>query len=382
MTNSSSSRSAGTVYDAAATFAARGESYAVATVVRTEGSTPQVVGARMIVAAGASAPPAGTLGGGCVEGDAITAAREVIRSGGRRILRHQLTEELAWNTGLVCGGTMWILVERGDDAWRCGDQDVLPAVTEAARGGSGFALVTMFARTGRQDLAFAGRAGVRSGGAFIGAPTDPTTDERIRDAALEQLRLGTPRVVALGDGRDALIEPVADRPRLIVAGGGHVARAIARQARLLDFDVTVVEDRPAFADPERFDEATVLHGPIVETIGSLDYGDRSWLVVATRGHKLDADCVLAAVKTSVRYIGLLGSRRKTRLVEDMLRAEGVSDDRIAVVHAPVGLDLGGRTPAEIALAVMAEITQLRYGGTGRPLRALADHSRQENRTSS
>lgn len=379
MTKSSSSRSAGTLYDAATALAASGEPYAVATVVRTEGSTPQVTGARMLVTAGADAPPAGTLGGGCVEGDAIAAARDVIRAGGRRVLRHQLTEELAWNTGLVCGGTMWILVERGDDAWRCGDEDVLAEMAEAARGGPGFALVTFVARDGRHDLRYAGRVGVMSGGRLIGTRTAAELDERVRDAALEQLRLGTPRIVAIDDGRHALIEPIADRPRLIVAGGGHVARAIARQARLLDFDVTIVEDRPAFADPGRFEEATVIHGPIVETIGSLDYGERAWLVVATRGHKLDADCVLAAVRTNVGYIGLLGSRRKTLLVEEMLRAEGVADERIAVVRAPVGLDLGGRSPAEIALAVIAEITQLRYGGTGRSLSAPAGHSRHENR---
>jgi xanthine dehydrogenase accessory factor len=91
-------------------------------------------------------------------------------------------------------------------------------------------------------------------------------------------------------------------------------------------------------------------------------------VVATRGHKLDAGCVLAAAGTSVRYIGLLGSRRKTILIADMLREAGIEEARLDAIHAPVGLDLGGRTPAEIALSVMAEITQERYRGTGQPLR--------------
>ncbi len=104
------------------------------------------------------------------------------------------------------------------------------------------------------------------------------------------------------------------------------------------------------------------------TIASFDYAALSYLVVATRGHKLDADCVTAAVGTRVPYIGLLGSRRKTVLIADMLREQGVDESRIAAIHAPVGLDLGGRTPAEIALSVLAEITQLRYQGTGRPLR--------------
>jgi xanthine dehydrogenase accessory factor len=111
----------------------------------------------------------------------------------------------------------------------------------------------------------------------------------------------------------------------------------------------------------------VLTGLVPESIASLDYGDHVWLVIATRGHKLDADCVLAAARTNVRYIGLLGSRRKTVLIGEMLREHGIPEERIAAVRAPVGLDLGGRTPAEIALSVLAEITQLRYGATGRPL---------------
>jgi xanthine dehydrogenase accessory factor len=206
-----------------------------------------------------------------------------------------------------------------------------------------------------------------AGGRLIGSLGDRSSDERVRDAALEQMRLGTPRTVALDETHDLLIEPIAQRPRLVVAGGGHVAKAIARQARLLDFDVTILEDRPEFADPARFDGATVLTGLVPDTIASLEYTDQTWLVIATRGHKMDADCVLAAVKTPVRYIGLLGSRRKTILVDDMLRDEGIPPERIAAVRAPVGLDLGGRTPAEIALSVLAEITQMRYGASARPL---------------
>ena len=124
-----------------------------------------------------------------------------------------------------------------------------------------------------------------------------------------------------------------------------------------------------FADPKRFGGATVLEGDVPSMIGSLDYGWNSFVVIATRGHKLDADCVLAAVQTNAQYIGLLGSRRKTVLIEKMLREQGIADDRIAVIRAPVGLDLGGRTPAEIALSVMAEITQLRYRASGKHLSA-------------
>lgn len=345
-----------------------GTPFAVATVVRTQGSTPQVVGAKLIVTADETARPFGTLGGGCVEADAIDAARHVLAGGPASVREYRLTEELAWNTGLVCGGTMWILAERGDSATSVDGRDVLPDAVAASRGGTPVAFVTRLTK-GHRTVSFSGRLLVAADGAIAGLPAGDGAVEDIRRVALEQLAQGTPRLVTVEAGDDLLIEPVTSRPQLVVAGGGHVSKAIARQARLLDFDVTILEDRPEFADPQRFDGATVLTGEVPSSIESFAYGPQTYLVIATRGHKLDADCVIAAMKTDVRYVGLLGSRRKTVLVDDMLREMGINDDRRAAIHAPVGLDLGGRTPAEIALSVLAEITQLRYGGTGQPLGA-------------
>ena len=155
----------------------------------------------------------------------------------------------------------------------------------------------------------------------------------------------------------------------MIAGGGHVSRAIARQARLLDFDVVVIEDRPAFADPERFDGATVLGGELIPNIAAFHV--QRAVVSRRRDARPQARRRLRATRPCGRACptsALLGSRRKTILIADMLREQGVDEVRIAAIHAPVGLDLGGRTPAEIALSVLAEITQLRYQGTGRPLR--------------
>ena len=351
-------------------LAAAGVPFAVATVIRTQGSTPQVVGSKLILTGNESERPFGTLGGGCVEADAIDAARRVLAGEPGSVREHQLTEELAWDTGLVCGGTMWILAEAGSGpAWPAAVDgiDAIAAAGEAARGGPPVAFVSAFHRAGR-TLRLDARVLVLAGGRLLGTLGSAGRDERARDTAIEQMRHGTPRLVPLDDGQELLVEPVTSRPQLVIAGGGHVSRAIARQARLLDFDVAVIEDRPAFADPERFDGAAVLGGDLIPNITAFPYGALSYLVVATRGHKLDAACVAAAVETRVPYIGLLGSRRKTILIADMLREQGVDESRIAAIHAPVGLDLGGRTPAEIALSVLAEITQLRYQGTGRPLR--------------
>ena len=343
-----------------------GRRYAVCTVVRTSGSTPQVVGAKMVV--DDLGRLAGTLGGGCVEGDAFEEARRVIGTGETSLREYELTEELAWDTGLVCGGTMWIAIEHAERALRMGDRELLGDVLAASTGGRPVALATLLRKKGK-DLEPAGRLFVETDGRKSGSLGDAALDARAHDAALDALRQGTARTVALDDAHDLLIEPIIGKPHLVVVGGGHVGLAIARMASLLDYEVTVIEDRAEFATRERFpDGVEVMHADMVEALGTMDIGWNSFIVVATRGHKLDSHALRAAVKTPARYVGLLGSKRKTILIERMLRDEGVSEERLREVHAPIGLDLGGRTPAEIALSILAELSAERYGGSGRALR--------------
>jgi len=353
------------IYTRMAQLEREGRPYAVCTVVRTIGSTPQVVGAKMIV--DDLGRITGTLGGGCVEGDAFAEAREVLGSGTASLREYELTEELAWDTGLVCGGTMWIAIEPGDRALRVGDRELLGDLLAASTGGRPVALATLLRKTGR-DFEPAGKLFVETDGRSGGTLGETSLDDRARAAASEALKQGTARVVPLGDDAELLIEPVLAKPRLVVVGGGHVGLALARMASQLDYEVTVVEDRAEFAARERFPEGVeVMHADMVEALSTMPIGWNTFIVVATRGHKLDSHCLRAAVKTPARYVGLLGSKRKTILIERMLRDEGVPEDRIRAVRAPVGLDLGGRTPAEIALSILAELSAERYGGSGRPL---------------
>jgi xanthine dehydrogenase accessory factor len=312
-----------------------GRRFAVATVVRTHGSTPQVAGAKLVL--DDTGAFVGTLGGGCVEADAIIAARDVMEKGGRSLRAYELTEDLAWNSGLVCGGTMWILVETEAEALTVAGRDVLPDLLRAAGGESApVAIRTTIRKIDSKRSEFA----ARSVETIDGAPS--------------------PRVLRVSDDSDQLVDVISGKPRIVIAGGGHVSLAIYRQAQLLDFDVTILEDRPHFAGRERFPGATVIEADMASSIASMTFGWHSFLVIATRGHKLDGDCVLAAVKTDAKFIGLLGSRRKKVMIDEMLREHGIADERIAAIRSPVGLDIGGRSPAEIALAVLAEITQERY----------------------
>src|SRR5213592_3618822 len=308
-----------------------GRRFAVATVVRTTGSTPQVVGAKLLV--DDLGRLVGTLGGGCVEGDAFVEAKHVIETGEPSLREYELTDVLA-----------------------------------ASAGGKPVAVATLMRKRGK-DVIAAGKLFVETDAKGGGTLGDNALDARARAAAMETLRQGTAHTVVLDEATELLVEPVLSRPRLIIAGGGHVGLAIAKLGVQLDYDVTVIDDRPEFANRERFPGASeVVNMDMVKAIETMPIGWNSFVIVATRGHKLDSHCLRAAVKSDARYVGLLGSRRKTILIAQMLRGEGVPEDRIRAVHAPVGLDLGGRTPAEIALSVLAELSLERYGGSGKPLR--------------
>jgi len=352
------------IYAKMAELEREGRRFAVCTVVRTVGSTPQVVGAKLIV--DDLGRLAGTLGGGCVEGDAFVEAKRIIQTGGSSLREYELTEDLAWDTGLVCGGTMWIQIEPGERALRLGGRDLLGDVLAASSGGKPVALATLLRKNGK-EIEATGKLLVETDGSAHG--TVGAHDDAARAVALDALREGTPRTVRLDDAHELLIEPVLAKPRLVIAGGGHVALAFAKMATQLEYEVTVIDDRSEFANRERFPGVSqVVNMDMVKALETMPIGWNSFVIIATRGHKLDSQCLRAAVKTDARYIGLLGSKRKTILIAQMLRGEGIPEERIRAVHAPVGLDLGGRTPAEIALSVLAELSLERYGGSGRPLR--------------
>jgi xanthine dehydrogenase accessory factor len=358
------------IYARMAELEREGRRFAVATVVRTSGSTPQVVGAKLLV--DDLGRLVGTLGGGCVEGDAFVEARRVIETNEPSLREYELTEDLAWDTGLVCGGTMWISIEPGERVLRFAGRDLLGDVLAASSGGNPVALATLMRKRGK-DIVPAGKLFVEADGKGGGTLGDHALDARAREGARDALRQGTARTITLDAETELLIEPVVGKPRLIIVGGGHVGLAIAKLAVQLDYEVTVIDDRPEFANRDRFAGVhEVVNMDMARALETMPIGWNTFIVIATRGHKLDAHCVRAAVKTNARYVGLLGSKRKTILIAQMLRGEGVAEERIRAVHAPVGLDLGGRTPSEIALSVMAELSLERYGGSGRPLRLSDD----------
>jgi len=180
-----------------------------------------------------------------------------------------------------------------------------------------------------------------------------------------------PGVVRAG-GLRVYVEAFLPRYHLVVVGGGHVAQPIAQLGSLLGFAVTVIDDRPEYANRERFPTAEqVISTDFVTTLRALELGPRHHIVLITRGHRHDMDCLREVVRRPVAYIGMIGSRNRVQTVFNLLTAEsGVDPALLESVYSPIGLDIGARTPPEIAVAVAAELIKVRHGGTGESLSRL------------
>jgi len=242
----------------------RGETVALVTVVRAQGSTPQRAGAKMLV--WADGRTIGTIGGGCYENDAFWKAREAISSGKPSILHYELNDDFAQENGLICGGRM-----------------------------------------------------------------------------------------------DVHIDPLTPSPRLFIVGAGHVGFHLAHAAADVGFRIHVVDDREKFANAERFPRAEIVVEPIPEWLHRVDLPASAYVVVVTRGHQHDLEAMRALAARDLKYLGLIGSRAKVARIYDALREEGMPTECLQRVHAPIGLEIGAVTPAEIAISILAELIAVTRG---------------------
>jgi xanthine dehydrogenase accessory factor len=185
--------------------------------------------------------------------------------------------------------------------------------------------------------------------------------------------VGAPRpkstLVALSHGAQVFADVFAEPPEVVIIGGGHVGRSLATVAKFLGYRLAVIDDREDFANRERFPEAdAVIAGDIGQSIDAYPTTRNCAIVVVTRGHKYDYQALSAAVRSKAGYIGLMGSRRKVALIYRQLLADGIPEERLRDIHAPIGLNIGAVTPEEIAVSIMAEITMDRLGGSGGTMR--------------
>ena len=342
----------------------KGEPFAIATVVDTKGSTPQKPGAKLLVRQDGSG--VGTLGGGCVEGDIWFAARMLLKEGGGPLVRdYLLNEDIAASEGLVCGGTMYFLLDPVREA-----EPLLPPVSEivgAYDGGPSVGLATLLkpshgrGRVG--DKLFVGVDGLAKGS--LG---DPQRDDETTSALRELMDYGRIKYLSTRDGSKVFLEGYTTPPTVIIAGGGHIGKALAPLVKMLGLRLVVIDDREEFANAERFPEADrVIVADYATGVQQLDIRPNTAVVVATRGHREDDQALETAARTNAGYVGLVGSKRKTILIYEELLKHGISQERLRAIHAPIGLNIGALTPEEIALSIMAEIVAFREGRSGGPM---------------
>lgn len=350
------------VFEEAANQLNNQHSLVVATVIRTKGSTPQKPGAKLLVKDDGSG--VGTLGGGCVEGDIWYAAKQLMKNRGEaKTIGYELNEKIAAQDGLVCGGTMYFLIDpmydKGQDAL------FLDEINQAYLGGEPVALASLIKGTSEFDGEIGCKLLIRDDGSIEGTLGEESLNAEAAQLAVELMAYGNSKYVKSATGGEYFIEGYTTPPRVVLCGGGHVSKAISTVAINLGFNLIVIDDREEFANKKRFPEAdVVVASTSAEGFKSIEVNKNTFIVIATRGHRYDHVALEAALNTSASYIGLLGSKRKTILIYEELLHRGISIDRIKDVRAPIGLDINARTPEEIAISIMAEILMIRNGGGG------------------
>jgi xanthine dehydrogenase accessory factor len=370
-------------------------SFAVATVIDTQGSAPRQPGALMAVAANGRV--LGSISGGCVESAVYEAAREVLASGRPQLHVYGVSDTDAFEVGLTCGGTIRVLIQAFGAATRWGGlRDVLGAMARAEPvaaatvvGGSAVAGSAVAGNVGVGAGSPAGHAATTLGARLIirapevlGSLGDPVLDAAVTDDARGFLAQGTTAVcrydenggrVAAGCAADVevFIQTFAPPPRMLVFGATDYAAATARMGVFLGYRVTVCDARPVFATRERLpDGVEVVRAWPHDYLAATEIDERTVLCVLTHDPKFDIPLLVRALRTPAGYIGVMGSRRTHDQRCAQLRAEGVDEAALARLASPIGLDLGARTPEETAVSIAAEIIGTRWGGSGRSLSGL------------
>ncbi len=346
-----------------------GEQFGLATVVQTFSSAPREPGAALAVSAAGEV--VGSVSGGCVEGAVYELSGQVSASGQAVLQRYGVSDDTAFSAGLTCGGIIDIFVERVS-------KDSYPQfgeITAAVRDQQPVAVATVIAGPGqvgaRRVIWPAAQPGETTGVLGSGDRLDQAVDDDAR-GMLAQGLTGVRRYGPDGERRrDELavfVQSFAPPPRMLVFGAIDFAAAVARIGKFLGYRVTVCDARPVFATSARFPDADeVITDWPHRYLAGTSTDERTVICVLTHDPKFDVPVLEIALRMPAAYIGAMGSRRTHDDRLDRLRAAGLSEQELERLRSPVGLDLGARTPEETAVAIAAELIQLRWGGSGQPL---------------
>ena len=334
-----------------------------AVIVDSQGSAPRGKGARMIVLQNGDIK--GTIGGGVLEAGVRERALEVLRTGQYQVMPYEMAGGEAVQEGMICGGRVSVLMEPllPDDAEARNVYAAAEALTR--RGGRGM-LVT-FHRREPSSQAPALRLLAVEGGQPVGS-------NRLLKSLAEKLgerfdilcgECAADNSLLFEDKSDEscfLWEAIQAKPTVILMGAGHVSQALAVLLPGLGFEVVAVDDRPEFANRERFPMArTLVVDGFDSAMEGLDSGPHVFVIIMTRGHSHDQKVLAQALEKDLGYLGMIGSKRKTTTIFNNLKGLGFSEQRMSRVHSPIGLDIGAQTPEEIAVSIAAELISVRAG---------------------
>ncbi|HWP02438.1 MAG TPA: XdhC/CoxI family protein, partial [Gemmatimonadaceae bacterium] len=339
---------------------------AMATLVAVHGSRPRDAGSRMWVDADGNVLGSVTIGG-CVDARVIEESQRVLETGQSSLIALQLGDEDAAELGMTCGGSIEVLIE----PLAGGPQDpvlrALQLAQEELQRGHPVVLV--------RSLEVGGWIVVRADGSYSGSTSDGSDAQNLVREALQALSAGQSRVleVRTSDGRSRVYFEVHSPPlTLLVVGATHVAMELVRLAHALGWRTVVVDGRESFAKPARFPDAdAVLVGMPSELAQRLRPDRGTAVVLLAHDYKYDLPVLREVLASDAGYVGVLGSRRRGRALKDFLAAEGVALEKLERIRVPIGLDIGARTPGEIALSILAEALAALRGRTGEPLSASA-----------
>jgi xanthine dehydrogenase accessory factor len=323
-----------------------GTSAVLATIVGNAGSAPRSHGTRMLCCHDGRL--LGTIGGGELEGKCIARAREMLAGeAGHDLLRFALNAGEAAAAGMICGGNVRVLLQRLEP--EAGMIALFRGLRQAFEAGEAPVLLTLMPEQGAPRLQVL----------IPGDAAAPGLAPELRDEVIRRVgKSDMPFTVASAAGT-VYAEPLVHPLRLHLAGAGHVALATAQLAGFLGYEVVVIDDRPEFASRDRFPQASEVRVcPFDNCLGRLTACD--YVVIVTRGHLYDQEVLVQALRSGAGYVGMIGSRRKREAICAALRQQGFTETDLARVHSPIGLPIGGESPEEIALSIMAEIQQHRY----------------------
>lgn len=362
------------VFKSAIDILDRGETAAMSTIISSKGSLPMSEKSKMLVTPAGQI--IGTVGGGCLEADVWTEARRVMEEGKSSIQQFILTEKYAGESGLNCGGIVEILTEPLPEQGR----EIFRTILELKDTGHRGTLVTVLTDHPRFSEGFR----------KLLLCDDDSTVGSLGDAALEEFVVNEGRKILQGeqfavmdyeldDGTKLrlFMEPVLPAPTVYVFGGGHVSFFVVRAAKLAGFRVKVIDDRPAFANKERFpevDEAIVMEFDQVRE--AFDFGMDDYIVLVTRGHQHDQHILEQIYDCQARYIGMIGSKSKIAKMWQRLEAKGIARTYLDRVHAPIGLNIGADSPEEISISIVAELIRERREGKVRATLRKRSHDRR------